>query len=551
MNTPTPSLAVATVLLGIAALASTAAENLVANPSAEQVSIEGQPEGWGLYVGAGQMKLSSTVEDKHSGQRAACLELTDWHTPKDSPDAAALRSVSGAVILAPNNGYGSQGAIACTPGTRYAFSFWYKGDVASASVSVTGWPSPDSDHTQRFHHAVTGGSLRPSPRWQRCTGTFRIQGGVTRMALLIQVSGKQRDGFTLGKLYVDDAQIMPKCFPDGELRAIWCGLPKAKEREAGLREIGETVGKLKRAGLNTLLIWTESVYIAALDHVEFQQAEPRAAWDALGETIQAAKQHGLQVHVWYSPWVYKTVSRAVELKEHPDWAAVSAKGVVDKEGICFVRPEVRQFELDLLGKLLDRYPDLTGLHIEEPGFNWGADYCYCDHCQQLCRQWFGVNIRQDLAAAKPVVHNLAAFMCSDFFARLRQLTLDKRPELWLSANGSGGDNPDWYIGRDWTTWAQRGYVDFYVPQLYTKSVDAFRQQGLRTKSRLGTCDLVTGMAVSWSGIYPERQTADVIKAEIGAARVLGAKGFVIFHLDHLHDEHWRALKEATAATARP
>ena len=96
-----------------------------------------------------------------------------------------------------------------------------------------------------------------------------------------------------------------------------------------------------------------------------------------------------------------------------------------------------------------------------------------------------MDIRQDLAAAKPVVHNLAAFMCSDFFARLRQLTLDKRPELWLSANGSGGDNPDWHIGRDWTTWAQRGYLDFYVPQLYTKSVDAFTQQGLRTKSRLG------------------------------------------------------------------
>ena len=95
---------------------------------------------------------------------------------------------------------------------------------------------------------------------------------MTRLALMIQVSGKQRDGFTLGKLYVDDAQIMPKCFPDGELRAVWCGLPKAKDREAGLRETGETVGKVKGAGLNTLLIWTESVYIAALDRAAIQQA---------------------------------------------------------------------------------------------------------------------------------------------------------------------------------------------------------------------------------------------------------------------------------------
>ena len=119
--------------------------------------------------------------------------------------------------------------------------------------------------------------------------------------------------------------------------------------------------------------------------------------------------------------------------------------------------------------------------------------------------------------------------------------------MWLSANGSGGANPDWYIGRDWTTWARRGYLDFYVPQLYTKSVDVFRQRGLATKSCLGDCGLVTGMAASWSGIYPERQDPQVIKAEIAAARELGAQGFVVFHRDHLYDEHLAAIREAVEA----
>jgi uncharacterized lipoprotein YddW (UPF0748 family) len=520
------------------------AEDLVVNPSAEQVAADGTPEGWGLYVGAGKMKLTATADEKHSGERSACLELIDWHTPQDAPDAAAKGSISGAIILAANNGYSAEGALECLPGANYVFSFWYKGDVASAAVSVTGWPSSDADHTQRVHHAVAGGgSLRPGPEWQRCTGSFRIQDGVERFALLIQTSGKPQDGYTLGKLYVDDAAIVPKVYPGGELRGIWCGLPKAQTREEGLPEIRDTLDKLKAAGLNTLLVWTESRYLAALDRPELQQAEPRAAWDALGEVIRAAKERGLQVHVWYSPWIYKAASRAVELEDHPEWAAVSADGVADRDGICFVRPEVRQFELDLLGRLIDRYPDLAGIHIEEPGFNWGADYCYCDHCQQLCREWFGLDIRGDLTAAKPVVHNLAAFMCADFFARLRQMMMAKRPQMWLSANGSGGDNPDWYIGRDWTTWARRGYLDFYVPQLYTKSVEAFTQRGLLTKGRLGACDLVTGMAVSWSGIYPERQTPEVIQAEIAAARTLGAKGFVVFHLDHLYDEHLRAIRE--------
>ncbi|MFQ6097879.1 MAG: hypothetical protein ACE5O2_09150, partial [Armatimonadota bacterium] len=173
----------------------------------------------------------------------------------------------------------------------------------------------------------------------------------------------------------------------------------------------------------------------------------------------------------------------------------------------------------------------------------------CDYCRRLCREWFGVDIREDPEAAKPVVRNLAAFMSTDFFARLRALMMERRPEMWLSANGSGGANPDWYIGRDWTTWARRGYIDFYVPQLYTRDVDAFRARALQTQKALGDCDIVTGMAVSWSGIYPDRQDPEVLKAEIRAARDVGAKGFVVFHRYHFYDEHFQAVREAVTGAA--
>jgi hypothetical protein len=130
--------------------------------------------------------------------------------------------------------------------------------------------------------------------------------------------------------------------------------------------------------------------------------------------------------------------------------------------------------------------------------------------------------------------------------RLRQMLLAQRPQMWLSANGSGGANADadWRIGRDWATWARRGYIDFYVPQLYTKSVEDFVQGGSKTKEQLGPCDLVTGLAVSWSGIYPERQAPAVIQEEIRAAKKLGAKGFVVFHLDHCYDGHFQAVRQA-------
>lgn len=92
--------------------------------------------------------------------------------------------------------------------------------------------------------------------------------------------------------------------------------------------------------------------------------------------------------------------------------------------------------------------------------------------------------------------------------------------------------------------SRRGYLDFYVPQVYTKSADVFRQRALETKTCLADCELITGLAVSWSAIYPERQAPEVLRAQILASRQLGAKGFVIFHRDHFLDEHFAAIRQA-------
>ena len=156
---------------------------------------------------------------------------------------------------------------------------------------------------------------------------------------MIHASGKQDAGFSLGKLYVDDVEILPRDYPDGEIRAIWCGLPNATERDAARREIAANLDRLKAGGFNTLFVWTQSRYLAALERTELQKIEPQARWDVLAEMIRAAKPRGIQVHLWYSPWIYKS-ERAVELADHPEWAAVSAKGVADKDGLCFIRPEV-------------------------------------------------------------------------------------------------------------------------------------------------------------------------------------------------------------------
>ena len=131
-------LAMVGTLILLVTSAAVGAENLVPNPSAEEAAADGMPKGWGKYVGAGGVRLAVTTDETHSGKSAAYLELEKWHTPKDAQDSPENRSVSGAMILAENDGYRIKGALSCMPGARYAFSFWYKGTVPAAKVTVTG-----------------------------------------------------------------------------------------------------------------------------------------------------------------------------------------------------------------------------------------------------------------------------------------------------------------------------------------------------------------------------------------------------------------------------
>ncbi|MEN6405327.1 MAG: family 10 glycosylhydrolase [Thermoguttaceae bacterium] len=340
------------------------------------------------------------------------------------------------------------------------------------------------------------------------------------------------------------ARVKP-AYPDGEMRAVFCLLPKSDNREEGMREIEANLRQWRSGGINTLLLFVTSRYLAALDDPELQKTEPKAAWDAVGEMIRAAKKQKLQVHALYAPWLRKDKARAVELEQHPEWTAIDGKGKVAEKGVlCFVRPEVRQFELDQIAKIMDRYPDLVGIQLEEPGYRWRTNCCYCDTCRAFCQQNFGIDIQKNRVAAKPTVQNLAAFMCTDFVIRLRKMMLDKRPDMWLSANG-GFDDSEWYLGRDWHTWARRGLIDFYMPQVYCDNVKLFTDRTSMTKTSLdGRCDLIPAIGLTWQAIAPKKQPPTLIKAEIEVTRNLGTKGFSIFPAKEMEEVHYQAVREA-------
>lgn len=524
------------VLATLTCLGGAWGENLCPNPGAEMT--DARLPGFALYWGAGQAALTSSREEKHSGASSACLDVTGWWRPADAADTPANRSVNMSLVLAENDGFDAKGAMPGEPGGLYAVSFWYKGDVRSGTVRAIAWPNLEGKRNDRLYVPGLADTIAPTAQWQCFGGTFRLPAEATCFAVQINVSGAEKDGTRLGKLYVDDVRITPKRWPDGEMRAIWWGGPQERrDRAKCLAEAAAVLDQVKTVGFNTVLLETGSLFFEALQRPELQKDAPGSDWDWYGEVLKLATARGLQVHLWYAPWTYKRTYNSAEPRDHPDWRAVYAEGRVSDDAVCFVRPECRQYQLALLRQVLERYPDLAGLHLEEPGH----PTCHCAYCAKLAKEWLGLDILADPAGTEASLRNLAAFMNGDFFARLRQMANSLRPEIWLSANGSAGANPDWNIARDWPTWLKRGYIDFYVPQVYTEDPARFTKLARETQDVLGGGAMVTGMAVSWTGIYPRRQDAQNLVQEIRSARQLGAKGFAVFRVGLPEEAHWQAF----------
>lgn len=513
--------------------AARAADNLLANPGAEEVQGQKPARGFGLYVGAGRMKLQASSENPHGGKQAARLTLEDWHRTPQMP-----AQVSGYLLLGGGNGYASKETLpAASEAIGYAYDFWARGTVARAKLQIWTWDEQDNRSTT----SVAPGTVALKEGWQRLRGRFALPASARHFALGIGTSVKQAEGGRLGWLEVDDASLEPVRLADGEFRAFWSSAIKATNRMEAIKAIDERLTRLKSIGINTLFYWVSSLQIATRAGLP-QADDPAAGWDVLGEMLQRAHRLGMRVHAWYSPWIYKTTSRAIELRAHPDWACVNGEGKPSSEGICLARPEVRAFQLELANLLLRQYPGLDGIHIEEPGYPWG-DYCYCPHCKRQFRELFALDLTPGTQEAAR--HNWAAFCSTDFMARLREMLSREHPRVLLSANGSPGANPDWYLGRDWTLWARRGYLDFYVPQVYTESPPDFVKRLQETQRQVQPwCPVIPGIAITWSGIYPRHNKPEALQAEIRLAREAGAPGVVFFEAGHLTDQDDSALREA-------
>jgi uncharacterized lipoprotein YddW (UPF0748 family) len=298
-----------------------------------------------------------------------------------------------------------------------------------------------------------------------------------------------------------------------EARGTWLHLPNIPaDSSRGRERIHAVVQDLAESNFNLVFPWMPTDYLSAvLGDAEFQKKFPNSSWDALGAFIQECKRVKIAVEPWYPAAGYRRSPEASDFNPRvggdPDWAAIriteyrpGPDGRIAPrawEDGCMQHPGHRRWQRDRLMKLVRRYPDLNGIHVEEPGYQYPGN-CVCVLCREIFLKIYGSPLPD--AINTPEASEFRTVGTSCFMAELMTGMRQEDPRLVLSANGT----PFWLrdrqnLGRDWRSWGALGWIDYYVPQAYSLSTDDFRTRVGGVLRALGPdCAVYAGLALGWS-----------------------------------------------------
>jgi len=176
-------------------------------------------------------------------------------------------------------------------------------------------------------------------------------------------------------------------------KAVWCG-----HQEAGMtrKSVAEYVERMYEANLNTIVVhlkggggdlfWPSKLFPEAV-------APGYESFDLPAALLAECRKRGMQMHVWFID--YFEGANGVAYKKHPDWAALSPKGLPTSEeilrgrkfGAIWMCPARRpgytdQWLVPAIEEFARMY-DVDAMHhdyIRYPGDIAPDTYCFCDYC---------------------------------------------------------------------------------------------------------------------------------------------------------------------------
>ncbi|HZH91036.1 MAG TPA: family 10 glycosylhydrolase [Pyrinomonadaceae bacterium] len=331
------------------------------------------------------------------------------------------------------------------------------------------------------------------------------------------------------------------------------------------------------------------------------------AFDPLAYTLAEAKRANLSVHAWINTNLLAnlddlpTEARHV-YNAHPDWLAVprpvaaelysmspadpryrarivewSKANRAEIEGVYTgpANPAVREHVYSIWMDLLERYPQLDGLHFDYVRFA-SPDFDYSRTSLERFRRWLEPSISpaerrllatalksDPLAAADSYQEQFADFQreqVTSLVERIYHGVKKRKPDAVVSAAVfASEENARTRRFQDWRHWLALGILDVVCPMAYSADTAVFQKQ-----IEVAAAAAHAAGRQIWAGIGAYRVPAESTVEKINAARALQADGIILFSYDFTIVPHGtlnpsgdylervrRAAFDAPAAQARP
>lgn len=252
-----------------------------------------------------------------------------------------------------------------------------------------------------------------------------------------------------------------------------------------------------------------------------------------GRAAVAGAKYGVRTHGWHICWKLHGVSplevrryaREGRLQVGPDGE--------ERAWFCPSVPENREMELRRL-KQMASTRDLDGVHLDYIRWPDGPP-CVCSSCERTFVEWVGAEVDWPEATREGPRHEAflrwRAEVISAFVKEASEAVRTVRPGLTLSA-AVWPAYPETVgrLGQDWAPWVRDGWLDFVAPMNYTGDAETFRRWLLEQVDEAGGGGRVAA-GIGYTAAESRLTSAEVLR-QLGAAREAGARGAVLFDLNH-------------------
>lgn len=304
----------------------------------------------------------------------------------------------------------------------------------------------------------------------------------------------------------------------------------------GEQAIIEYLDQAKERGINAIFpnYWFHGCVIYpgsafARQHADFE------GWDPMAVVLRESKARGMKVYPWFEYGFFSHFNRddsqtdlGYLLNERPHLATKNKEGRMGlrNEGLGVTHysfnpahPEARRFVVDVALEVMDKYPEMDGLHLDRIRYQ-GPDWSYDDYSREQFQAAHGVDPMEIADEGKHAAWvrwrelQVNAFM-DEIAAEFRR----KHPGKPITAAVVPPYMKEEKFQR-WEEWARAGALDVAVPMLYGDR--PLVQRELNRSLAL----LHDGIPV-WAGIDAAMPAEEVLSA-VQLARNMGLEGIVIW-----------------------